>query len=91
MENYTQAIESFGDLELIVPADMYASSGPWDESAEWYGPMVADLNQEIDVSLLRRELDEYGLDSERYADDDDALWQYVAWIIAGDRFERANL
>ena len=82
----------FGSLncfEITVPADMVACSGPWDDAAAYYGPELSQLNPDIDMNVLRREMGEFGSEPEKY-DEDDALWEHVAWMIACDRMEEAE-
>ena len=85
--------EMFGGTRIIeveVPTDMVASSGPWDDAAAYYGPLLEILNPKADLGEIRAELDEYGMDRDWSAETDETVWEYVAWLIACDRMERGD-
>ena len=85
--------EMFGGtriIEIIVPSDMVASSGPWDDAAAHYGPILESLNPTANLEDIRAELDEYGMDRDWQSTDDATVWEYVAWLIACDRMERGD-
>ncbi len=92
MSTQTQS-EMFGGTRIIpieVPTDMVASSGPWDDAAAYYGPILESLNPKADLEEIRAELDEYGMDRDWTAEPDETVWEYVAWLIACDRMERGD-
>jgi len=74
---------------LKVPADMVACSGAWDEEAAHYGPILSDLNQDVAANELRLEMEDSGIDPEKYSMDTE-VWEYVAWMIACDRMEETR-
>ena len=81
----------FGSLDVIslfIPNDLVGAggSGSFDDQAEYFGPILAELNDHVDVSRVRAEMDEVGIEPEKYADDSD-LWEYVSWLIAMDTVE----
>ncbi len=82
----TDPIYYFGsmyEVPLTIPNELVGAGGPgpFDEAAAYFGPLLAELNPGADLDTLRKEVDEYGIEPEKYADDDD-LWQYVSWFIA---------
>ena len=72
-------------IELTIPADMIASPGEdWDESAQHYAPILADLNR------LSDELGECGGGWTREVREDwtdRELWGYVSWLVACVRLD----
>lgn len=85
-------IEQFGSLRIIeitVPTDMIANPGPWDDSAESYGPILAEINPDANIADIRAELGEYGMEYDWQNEPLMTVWQYVAWLIACDRMDRS--
>jgi hypothetical protein len=74
---------SMGCWEVKIPADLADAfhSGPFDEDAEHYGPILYTLNPELDDADIRRELIECGLE---HAENFTAglCFEYLSWMIA---------
>lgn len=87
METITEQFGSTRIIEITVPHDMIACAGPWDDSAEYYGPVVAELNPDANIADIRAELDEYGMEHNWHTEPLETVWEYVAWLIACDRME----
>ena len=87
-EDPTTQWEAIGNVELAVPVEMWETygPGPWDGNAEEFGPRLAALNPSVSWRQLAPELEEYGIDREW---DATTAWEYAAWIIAGDVYERS--
>lgn len=73
----------FGDVQLLVPVDMGDSfhTGDWKDEADFYGPIVADLNSDIDIDDIKSEIRNLGIDPGKT---DDEAWKYTSWIVAGN-------
>jgi hypothetical protein len=81
--------EYLGNIELAVPSEIVDTygPGPWDEAAAVFGPQLAELNPDIQWENVALELDGYGLDRDW---DEQSAWEYAAWIIAGDIYDRKD-
>ena len=89
-ETQTEMLGGTRIIPIEVPTDMVASSGPWDDAAAYYGPILESLTPKADLEEIRAELDEYGMDHDWSAEPDETVWEYVAWLIACDRMERGD-
>jgi hypothetical protein len=86
-----QQIAYFTRFSLEMPAEAIndcSHQGPCDDDVDYWSPRIARPN-EITPEALRDELREYGAwDSEELLDDD-ANWQRLIWIAAGNIREEA--
>tara|TARA_R110002096_G_scaffold163875_2_gene331419 strand:+ start:508 stop:777 length:270 start_codon:yes stop_codon:yes gene_type:complete len=89
METTTEQFGSLRIIEITVPTYMVACAGPWDDSAEYYGPVVAELNPDANLADIRAELGEYDMEYDWQAEPLETVWGYVAWLIACDRMDRS--
>lgn len=90
METITEQFGSLRIIEITVPTDMIGHAGSWDDSAEYYGPVVAELNPDANIADIRAELDEYGMEHNWHTEPLETVWEYVAWLIACDRMDRSE-